>query len=53
MKKYLALRMSNAGLTYLELAANIIAGTCKVVKITDASGTLPRLHYPGMFTGAA
>lgn len=37
-KKYLALRRSNAGQTYSELAANIIAGTGKVVRITDADG---------------
>lgn len=37
-KKYLALRTSNAGQTYSELAANVLSGTGKVVKITDASG---------------
>lgn len=37
-KKYLALRKSNAEQTYSEAAANLLAGSGKIVKITDASG---------------
>ena len=37
-KKYLELRKSIATQTYSEIAANVLSGTGKIVKITDASG---------------
>ena len=37
-KKYLKLRKSSAEQTYSEVAANVLAGAGRIVKITDASG---------------